>query len=161
MSAYIDQLAWAPDSREVAVVGGEFIWLLSVADKQASTLRKTRRAEYYGGTIVLVPPLLVNVSHVGLGLMRVNGSQQTRHLAVGSVMKCSVAPKGTKVVGLLMPVKGGDKAATLCVGRLSMSGFHQLRQIRRGAIVDFCWDPSGRQVVYLTDTGKVETVAVW
>lgn len=162
IDAYVDQLAWDTDPLRIAAVGGEFIWLCSIADEQAVTTRKIRRAQYYSGKIALRGMIAVNFSYKGLGLIPVGQPQRTRHLAIGSVLKGSFAPGSKELFALLMPADAGDATTTLLsVGRLSLPmGLHHLRQVARGPIADFCWSPDGKEIAYLTDTGRVEMLPI-
>lgn len=155
----VDHITWSSDSRCVAAVGGEFIWLCNLDPINRPTTQQVRRTEYYGGKVSLDRDILVNASREGLGIIPVQEPERLAHYAVGDVDKFAFSPRADGTFAALVWSNGDRSEAgggyILVLGTITISGVHIQKELARGTISDFCWHPDGNKIAYLTEEGKV------
>lgn len=154
-------IVWSPDSRRVAAVGVDFVWLYDIGRR---VTRRVRCTEYYSGKVSPDRDILVNYSRQGLCIIPVQEPNRLTHHAVGAVDKFAFSPRADGTFAALVWSNGDRSEAgggyILVLGTITISGVHIQKELARGTISDFCWHPDGNKIAYLTEDGKVVIIEI-
>ncbi len=148
-----EEVVWSSSSKTLAAVGTEYILVLRLPSPELQTgeinVRRLRRGGY--ATITLTDEWIVRASSDGVSCLVIDDGTR---ISLGNVhLRNIVFAPGQR--GVFAAFHHDGKQWWLVSG--SLRGEKLVFEHVEAGVADFCWQPDGRSLFYLTEKGHLKT----